>query len=77
MNETILYIVKVGIILIDINMINYLYTIILLLNYNLNISLNFFSIFVISFIINFKVSDISCKLSLNNINCYLLLISNV
>jgi len=76
-DKAILYIIKANIILVYIGIVNGLYIIILLFDYNPNISLNFFSIFINSNSINLEVFNISCKLSLNNINYYLLLISNI
>ncbi len=52
-------------------------TIVLLLSHGPDISLNLFSILAISHIINLKAPGISYKLSLNNINYYLLPISNM
>jgi hypothetical protein len=46
-------------------------TIVPLLGYNPNISLNLFGILVVSLIINLKTPNVNCKLSFDNINCYL------
>jgi hypothetical protein len=48
-----------------------------LLGHNLNINLNLFGILIISLVLNLKVPNISCELSLNNTNRYLLLVSDI
>ncbi len=50
---------------------------VLLLSYNLNISLNLFSILITRPIINLKAPNISYKLGFHNINYYLLPVSNI
>ena len=77
MDKAILYIAKVSIILVYIGVVNSPYTIVSLLSYNPDISLDLFSILIVSYIIDLKAPNISCKLSLNDINCYLLLVSNI
>ena len=76
MDKAALYITKADIILVYIDTVDSLYTIILLFSYNLDISLNLFSIFINSNI-DLEVLNISHKLSLDNIDCYLLLISDI
>jgi hypothetical protein len=51
--------------------------IVLLLGYNPNISLNLFGILIVSQVVNLKVPNVNCKFSFDNINCYLLLVSNI
>jgi hypothetical protein len=48
-----------------------------LLGYNPNISLNLFGILVVSQIVNLKALNISCKLSFDDIDCYLPLVGNI
>jgi hypothetical protein len=50
---------------------------VLLLGYNPDISLNLFSILVISPVVDLKALNVSYKLNLNNINRYLPLVSDV
>ena len=77
MDKAILYTLKINIILVYIYPVNSPRIIVPLLNYNPNISLNLFGILIISLIINLKAPNISYKLSFNNTNYYLLLISNI
>ncbi len=76
-HEAILHITKVSIVLVSICPVNCSRAIVLLLSYSPDISLNLFSILVISYITNLKAPNISYKLSLNNFNYYLLLVSNM
>jgi hypothetical protein len=76
-DKTILYVPKVSIILVCIYPVDNPRIIVLLLGYNPNISLNIFGILVVSQIVNLKAPNVSCKLSFNNINCYLPPISNI
>ena len=51
---------------------------VLLLGYNLDISLDFFNILIIiSYIIILKIFNINNKFGFNNIDYYLLLINNI
>jgi hypothetical protein len=50
---------------------------VLLLDYDLNISLDLFNILVINPVIDLKALDVNCKLSLDDINCHLLLINDI
>ena len=77
MDKAILYTLKINIILVYIYPVNSPCIIVLLLSYNPNISLNLFGILIISLIINLKAPNISYKLSFNNTNYYLLLISDI
>jgi hypothetical protein len=76
-DKTILYIAKISIILIGISLVNRSHTIVLLFGYNLDIALDLFGILVVSYIIDLKIPNISCKLGFNDINRDLLLISNI
>lgn len=58
-------------------MVNSLYIVVSLFNYDLDINLDFFSIFIISYIVDLKVLNISYKLSFDDINYYLPLIDNM
>ncbi|KUJ17844.1 uncharacterized protein LY89DRAFT_683837 [Mollisia scopiformis] len=48
-----------------------------LLGHNPNVSLNLFGILVVSPVVNLKAPNVSCKLSFNDIDRYLPLVSNV
>jgi hypothetical protein len=63
--------------LVYISAVNSLYTIVPLLGHYLNISLDLLGVLIISRVINLEVPNISYKLSLNNTNYYLALVSNV
>jgi hypothetical protein len=76
-DKTILYIAKVSIILVCISPVDSPRIIVLLLGYNPDINLDLLGILVVSDIINLKIPNISTEFSLDNINCYLLLVSNI
>jgi hypothetical protein len=63
--------------LVYIDMVNGPRAIVPLLDHNLDVGLNLFNILVTSPIINFKAPNVSYKLSLNDINYYLPLVSDV
>jgi hypothetical protein len=67
-DKAILYIAKISIILISISPVDCSRAMILLLGYNPDIALDLFGILVASYIIDFKIPNISCKLSFDNIN---------
>lgn len=77
MDEAISHIVEVDIMLVHIHVVDRLRTMVLLLDYNLNVRLNLFGILVVSHRVDLKAPHVSCKLDLDDVNRHLLSVDNV